>query len=69
MNRVTFTGAITLALVAALPYVIPMIFTKLANTAFGGTSLIIVVGVAIETTSQLSGYIAERNYRSFDFDF
>lgn len=69
LNRVTFTGAITLAFVAALPYVIPMIFTKLANTAFGGTSLIIVVGVAIETTSQLSGYIAERNYRSFDFDF
>ena len=69
LNRVTFTGAIALAVVAALPYVIPMIFPTLANTAFGGTSLIIVVGVALETCSQMDGYVSERNYKSFDFNF
>ena len=69
LNRVTFTGAIALAIVAALPYVIPMIFPTLANTAFGGTSLIIVVGVALETCSQMDGYVSERNYKSFDFNF
>ena len=69
LNRVTFTGAIALAVVAALPYVIPMIFQTLANTAFGGTSLIIVVGVALETCSQMDGYVSERNYKSFDFNF
>ncbi|MDY2888716.1 MAG: preprotein translocase subunit SecY [Candidatus Caccosoma sp.] len=69
LNRVTFTGAVALAIVAALPYVIPMIFPTLANTAFGGTSLIIVVGVALETCSQMDGYVSERNYKSFDFNF
>lgn len=69
LNRVTFTGAIALAFIAAMPYVLPMIFPTLANTSFGGTGLIIVVGVALETCSQMDGYVAERNYRTFNFDF
>lgn len=69
LNRVTFVGAFALAFVAAMPYVVPMIFPTLANTSFGGTGLIIVVGVALETTSQLDGYVAERNYKTFNFDF
>lgn len=69
LNRVTFTGAVSLAFVAAMPYVLPMIFPTLANTSFGGTGLIIVVGVALETCSQIDGYVAERNYKTFNFDF
>ena len=69
LNRVTFTGALSLAFVASMPYVLPMIFPTLANTQFGGTGLIIVVGVALETCSQMDGYVAERNYRTFNFDF
>ncbi len=68
LNRVTFTGAIALAFVAAMPYILPMIFVKLAGTSFGGTGLIIVVGVALETCSQIDGYVAERNYKTFNFD-
>lgn len=68
LNRVSFTGAISLAFIASMPYVLPMIFPVLANTSFGGTGLIIVVGVALETCSQMDGYIAERNYRTFNFD-
>jgi len=69
LNRVTFIGAVTLAFIAAMPYVVPMIFTELAATSFGGTGLIIVVGVALETCAQMDGYVAERNYRTFNFDF
>ena len=69
LNRVTFTGAIALAFIASMPYVLPMIFPTLANTSFGGTGLIIVVGVALETCSQMDGYVAERNYKTFNFDF
>lgn len=68
LNRVTFTGAVALAFIAAMPYVVPMIFPTLATTKFGGTGLIIVVGVALETCSQMDGYVAERNYRTFNFD-
>ena len=68
LNRVTFTGSIALAFVASMPYVLPMIFPTLATTSFGGTGLIIVVGVALETCSQMDGYVAERNYRTFNFD-
>ena len=67
LNRVTFTGA--LSFIAAMPYVLPMIFPTLANTSFGGTGLIIVVGVALESCSQMDGYVAERNYRTFNFNF
>ena len=69
LNRVTFTGAVSLSFIAAMPYVVPMIFPALANTSFGGTGLIIVVGVALEATSQMEGYAAERNYRTFNFNF
>ena len=69
LNRVTFTGALSLSFVAAMPYVLPMIFPTLANTSFGGTGLIIVVGVALESCSQMDGYVAERNYRTFNFNF
>ena len=69
LNRVTFTGAVALSFIAAMPYVVPMIFPALANTSFGGTGLIIVVGVALEATSQMAGYAAERNYRPINFNF
>ena len=69
LNRVKFTGALSLSFVAAMPYVLPMIFPTLANTSFGGTGLIIVVGVALESCSQMDGYVAERNYRTFNFNF
>ena len=69
LNRVTFTGALSLSFIASMPYVLPMIFPTLANTSFGGTGLIIVVGVALESCSQMDGYVAERNYRTFNFNF
>ena len=69
LNRVTFTGALSLAFIASMPYVVPMIFPARAGTSFGGTGLIIVVGVALESCSQMDGYVAERNYKTFNFNF
>ena len=69
LNRVTFLGALSLSFIAAMPYVVPMLFPALATSSFGGTGLIIVVGVALETCSQMDGYVAERNYRTFNFNF
>ena len=67
LNRVTFTGAFALAFVAALPIIVPLIFPVLRASSFGGTGLIIVVGVALETMSQIEGYVAEKNYKQFTF--
>ena len=67
LNRVTFTGAFALAFVAALPIIVPLIFPVLKASSFGGTGLIIVVGVALETMSQIEGYVAEKNYKQFTF--
>ena len=69
LNRVTFLGALSLSFVAAMPYVVPMLFPVLSTSSFGGTGLIIVVGVALETCSQMDGYVAERNYKTFNFNF
>lgn len=67
LNRVTFTGAFALAIIAALPIVVPLIFPQLQASSFGGTGLIILVGVALETTKQIEGYVAEKNYKTFKF--
>jgi preprotein translocase subunit SecY len=65
LNRVTFTGALSLSFIASMPYVLPMIFPTLANTSFGGTGLIIVVGVAIETFRDIEAQMTLRHYKGF----
>ena len=63
LNRLTFAGAIFLAIIAALP----TILFKTTNVPFqfGGTSLLIVVGVAIETIKQLESQTVMRSYQGF----
>jgi preprotein translocase subunit SecY len=65
MNRLTFVGAIFLAAVSVLP----IIFGQLAGlpqaVQIGGTSLLIVVGVAIQTMKQLEGQLVKRHYKGF----
>jgi preprotein translocase subunit SecY len=63
VNRVTCVGAISLAFIAALPVVLTLtIFQDNPTLAFGGTGLIIAVGVATELKSQISGLIAGKAY-------
>lgn len=63
ISRLTFVGAISLAAIASLPIVLSKIF-KL-NINFGGTAIIIVVGVALETVKQIEAQMMMRHYKGF----
>jgi preprotein translocase subunit SecY len=65
LYRLTFVGSLFLALVAVLP----IIFTQFANLPqslrIGGTSLLIVVGVALDTMKQIESQLIKRHYKGF----
>ena len=63
--RITIIGATYLVLIASLPIFLSMIFDLPAYVQIGGTSLLIVVGVAIETTKQIKTQTQEQNYSGF----
>src|SRR5690349_13751346 len=63
LARLTFPGSLYLAAVAALPTI--LINQTSANFYFGGTSLLIVVGVALDTMKQLEAQLMMRNYEGF----
>jgi preprotein translocase subunit SecY len=63
LSRLTFPGALYLGAVAALPTI--LISQTSANFAFGGTSILIVIGVALETVKQLEAQLMMRNYEGF----
>jgi len=63
MTRITFAGAIFLAVIATIPIIIGN-FTSL-QIQFGGTSLLIAIGVAIDTMKQLESQLVMRNYQGF----
>jgi preprotein translocase subunit SecY len=63
LARLTFPGALYLAAVAALPAVV---YARTGeNFNFGGTSIIIVIGVALDTMKQLEAQLMMRNYEGF----
>ena len=63
MSRITIVGAIFLALVATLPTIISVLTSLQIH--FGGTSLLIAVGVALETVRALENQMLMRNYQGF----
>ena len=63
LARLTFPGALYLAIVAAFPTI--LIAQTSANFFFGGTSILIVVGVALDTMKQLEAQLMMRNYEGF----
>ncbi len=62
LNRITLVGASLLALIAALPIIFVWVTGLGSNLALGGTGLLIVVGVALETYKQLESLLLSRNY-------
>lgn len=65
LNRVTVVGGVFLVVIAALPVALPM-FTSLPTViAFGGTGLIIVVGVILELSGEIEGRMASKEYQGF----
>ena len=63
VNKIIFIGAIGLTIVAVVPIFCSGAFN--ANVGFGGTSLIIVVGVVLETIKQIESQMLVRNYKGF----
>jgi len=63
--KITMVGATYLALVASIPIIMMHIFDLPQSVQVGGTSLIIVVGVAIETAKQLKTQSQDKQYRGF----
>src|SRR3954467_2057710 len=63
LSRLTFPGALYLGAVAALPTI--LISQTSANFYFGGTSILIIIGVALETVKQLEAQLMMRNYEGF----
>jgi preprotein translocase subunit SecY len=63
LSRLTFPGALYLGAVAALPTI--LFAQTSANFYFGGTSILIVVGVALDTVKQLEAQLMMRNYEGF----
>lgn len=62
ISKLTWFGGLFLSIIAILPMLLR--FTNL-NIAFGGTSILIVVGVALETVQQLESQLAMRHYKGF----
>ena len=63
LNYIIFIGAIGLIIVAVIPIFFNGVFG--ASVSFGGTSLIIVVGVVLETIKQVEAQLVNRHYKGF----
>ena len=63
LTRITLAGAIFIGIVAILPMILGIILQT--NIAIGGTSLLIVVGVALETVKQIESQMLMRHYKGF----
>ncbi|MBR3076395.1 MAG: preprotein translocase subunit SecY [Oscillospiraceae bacterium] len=65
INKITLFGALFLGVVAILPILTGMISSKFSSMAIGGTSVIIVVGVALETVQAIEAQMLMRHYKGF----
>lgn len=63
LSRITVVGAFFLAILAGLPIIFGVISGLSSNVTIGGTGLLIVVGVALETYKQLESQLQSRSYR------
>ncbi|MDY6028678.1 MAG: preprotein translocase subunit SecY [Acidaminococcaceae bacterium] len=64
MTRITLAGAVFLSLIALMPNVIGWV-TRIEGIYFGGTALLIVVGVALDTMKQVESMVIMRHYHGF----
>lgn len=69
LNRITVLGAIFLVIIAAIPIALPAIWSVADSVSsqiqLGGTGLIIVTGVALETVKQINTYLTRREYKGY----
>ncbi|OKJ17189.1 preprotein translocase subunit SecY [Kitasatospora sp. CB01950] len=65
LTRITWPGSLYLGLIALIPMVALVAFGQQTNFPFGGTSVLIVVGVGLETVKQIESQLQQRNYEGF----
>ena len=67
MSRITLIGAVLLALLAVLPQVIGRLMSVSSSISyfFGGTSLLILVGVVLDTMKQIESHLLMKRYDGF----
>jgi preprotein translocase subunit SecY len=65
LSRITFPGALYLGLIALIPLIALVLIDANQNFPFGGTSILIMVGVALDTVKQIESQLQQRNYEGF----
>jgi preprotein translocase subunit SecY len=65
LSRITFPGAMYLGLVALVPLIALVVVNANQNFPFGGTSLLIMVGVGLDTVKQIESQLQQRHYEGF----
>jgi preprotein translocase subunit SecY len=65
LNRITWPGALYLGLIALFPTIVLAVTGAGQNIPFGGTSILIIVGVGLETVRQIESQLQQRHYEGF----
>ncbi|WP_101525232.1 MULTISPECIES: preprotein translocase subunit SecY [Nocardioides] len=65
LSRITFPGALYLGLISLIPLIALALIGANQNFPFGGTSILIMVGVALDTVKQIESQLQQRNYEGF----
>jgi preprotein translocase subunit SecY len=65
LSRITFPGALYLGLISLVPLIAFVLINANQNFPFGGTSILIMVGVALDTVKQIESQLQQRNYEGF----
>jgi preprotein translocase subunit SecY len=65
LTRITVPGAIYLGLIALVPLIALVLVNANQNFPFGGTSILIIVGVGLETVKQIESQLQQRHYEGF----
>ena len=65
LTRITVPGAIYLAIISLIPLIALVLVGANQNFPFGGTSILIIVGVGLETVKQIEAQLQQRHYEGF----
>ena len=65
LSRITAPGAFYLSIVAIIPFIALILFQASQNFPFGGTSILIIVGVGLDTAKQIESQLQQRSYEGF----
>ncbi len=65
LSRITLPGALYLGLISLIPLIAFVLVNANQNFPFGGTSILIMVGVALDTVKQIESQLQQRNYEGF----